>query len=49
MDTTQPKQISRTARVARANKGVIYDVLDPELRSQLCYYRRINNKKTENA
>lgn len=39
METTQPKRISITIRWARAHKGMIYDVLDPELRSQTCNFR----------
>lgn len=38
--TNAPKQrISKTGRWARAHKGFITEVTDPELRSQLCYYR----------
>ena len=38
--TAEPKKrISRTGRWARAHKFMIYEVTDPELRSQLCYYR----------
>ena len=38
--TAAPKRrISKTARWARAHKFMIYEVTDPELRSQLCYYR----------
>ena len=36
---TPKRRISRTMRFARANKGLIYEVTDPVLRSQLCYYR----------
>ena len=43
--TAEPKKrISKTARWARAHKFMIYEVTDPELRSQLCYYR---NKKDQ--
>ena len=35
--TAKPKKrISKTARWARAHKFMIYEVTDPELRSQLC-------------
>ena len=38
--TSEPKKrISRTARWAMAHPFMIYEVTDPELRSQLCYYR----------
>ena len=50
--TTAPeKRISKTARWARAHKFMIYEVTDPELRSQLCYYRNKENKEqpTETA
>ena len=44
--TTAPnKRISKTGRWARAHKGFITEVTDPELRSQLCYYR--NKAKQE--
>lgn len=39
------KRISRTARWAMAHPFMIYEVTDPELRSQLCYYR--NKTKQE--
>ncbi|MBR2773333.1 MAG: hypothetical protein IKD78_15225 [Bacteroidales bacterium] len=39
------KRISWTMRMARAHKFMIYEVTDPELRSQLCYYR--NKDKRE--
>lgn len=38
------KRISRTMRFAMANKGLIYEVTDPELRSQLCFYRNKEKK-----
>lgn len=44
-ETEDGKRISKTARWARAHKGFIYEVTDPELRSQLCYYR---NKDRQN-
>ena len=45
--TAEPKKrISRTGRWARAHKFMIYEVTDPELRSQLCYYR---NRKNEDV
>lgn len=34
------KQYSKTAIWARAHKGFIDEVTDPELRSQLAYYRK---------
>lgn len=44
--TTAPKKrISKTVRWARAHKGFIYEVTDPELRSQLANYR--NKEKAE--
>jgi hypothetical protein len=44
--TTAPKKrISKTMKWARAHKGFITEVTDPELRSQLCYYR--NKAKQE--
>lgn len=42
---TPKRRISKTARWARAHKFMIYEVTDPELRSQLCYYR--NKDKQE--
>ena len=39
------KRISRTIQWARAHKGFIYEVTDPELRSQLANYR--NKEKKE--
>ena len=36
----RPARISKAARFARANKGLIYEVTDPELRSQLWFYRK---------
>ena len=44
--TSEPKKrISRTGRWARAHKFMIYEVTDPELRSQLCYYRNKDKEK----
>ncbi len=44
--TTAPeKRISKTVRWARAHKGFIYEVTDPELRSQLANYR--NKEKAD--
>ena len=44
--TTAPKKrISKTMKWARAHKFMIYEVTDPELRSQLCYYRNKENKE----
>ena len=34
-------------RWARAHKFMIYEVTDPELRSQLCYYRNKEKKQQE--
>ena len=46
--TSEPKKrISRTARWAMAHPFMIYEVTDPELRSQLCYYRKKNKKEQE--
>ena len=48
--TSEPKKrISRTARwaMAMAHPFMIYEVTDPELRSQLCYYRKKNKKEQE--
>lgn len=46
--TSEPKKrISRTARWAMAHPFMIYEVTDPELRSQLCYYR--NKDKEDKA
>jgi hypothetical protein len=45
MEATKTKRrISKTARFARAHKGLIYEVTDPVLRSQLCYYRNRERK-----
>ena len=45
--TAAPKRrIPKTARWARAHKFMIYEVTDPELRSQLCYYRN-KDKQTQ--
>lgn len=38
METTG--RISKTAKFAMENVGFIYEVTDPELRSQLSYYRK---------
>ena len=44
---TSPKgRVSRTMRWARAHKGFIYDVTDPELRSQLCNFRDKDRKES---
>ena len=37
---TRHKRLSKAARFARANKGLVYEVTDPELRSQLWFYRK---------
>ena len=34
------KRISKAAKFAMENVGFIYEVTDPELRSQLSFYRR---------
>ena len=42
MDTatvTNTRRISKAGRFARAHKGFIYEVTDPELRAQLASYR----------
>jgi broad specificity polyphosphatase/5'/3'-nucleotidase SurE len=41
------KRISRTMQWARAHKFMIYEVTDPELRSQLCYYRNKEKREKE--
>ena len=38
------KRISKAMRWARAHKGFIYDVTDPELRSQLANFRNKDMK-----
>ena len=38
METTS--RISKAAKFAMENVGFIYEVTDPELRSQLSYYRK---------
>ena len=43
MTENKPERISKAARFAKANKGLIYEVTDPELRSQLSYYRNQKN------
>lgn len=46
--TAAPKRrISKTMRWARAHKFMIYEVTDPELRSQLCYYRNNDSNEQE--
>jgi len=45
-DTAPKRRISKTMRWARAHKGFIYEVTDPELRSQLANYR---NKEKKDA
>lgn len=48
MEATEPKKrISKTMQWARAHVGIIEEVTDPELRSQLCYYRKKNKKEQE--
>ncbi|MBQ3877079.1 MAG: hypothetical protein II792_02245 [Prevotella sp.] len=41
------KRISRTMRWARAHKGFITEVTDAELRSQLAFYRKKEQKGQE--
>ena len=46
MEATEPKKrISKTGRMARTLVGMIEEVTDPELRSQLAYYRNKDNKE----
>ena len=45
--TAPKKRISKAMRWARAHKFMIYEVTDPELRSQLCYYRNKEKQATE--
>ena len=46
MEATEPKKrISKTMQWARAHVGIIEEVTDPELRSQLSYYRNKDNKE----
>ena len=46
--TAEPKKrISRTMRWAMAHPFMIYEVTDPELRSQLCYYRNKDKQEKE--
>ena len=45
--TAPKRRISKTARWARAHKFMIYEVTDPELRSQLCYYRNKEKQQQE--
>ena len=40
------RRVSKTMKFATENKGLIYEVTDPELRSQLSFYR---NKERQNA
>ena len=49
-NTAPKKRISKTMKWARAHKGFISEVTDPELRSQLCYYRnKTRQQQTETA
>ncbi len=49
-NTAPKKRISKTMKWARAHKGFITEVTDPELRSQLCYYRnKTRQQQTETA
>ena len=41
------KRISRTMQWAYAHPFMIYEVTDPELRSQLCYYRNKEKRESE--
>lgn len=46
MEATEPKKrISKTMQWARAHVGIIEEVTDPELRSQLSYYRNKDNNE----
>ena len=46
MESTMTKRaegsarISKAGRYARTHKGLVYEVTDPELRSQLSFYRK---------
>ena len=46
MESTMTKRaegsarISKAGRYARTHKGFVYEVTDPELRSQLSFYRK---------
>ena len=46
---TAPKKrrVSWTMRMARAHKFMIYEVTDPELRSQMCCYRTKENRERD--
>ncbi len=39
------RRIARRKEWLRTHKGMIYEVTDPELRSQLCYYRKREKKE----
>jgi len=41
------KRISWTMKMAYAHPFMIYEVTDPELRSQLCYYRNKDKEQQE--
>lgn len=43
--TMEAQKISKTGRMARTLVGMIEEVTDPELRSQLSYYRNKDNKE----
>ena len=43
------KRISWTMKMAYAHPFMIYEVTDPELRSQLCYYRNKKNQEQEKS
>lgn len=40
------RRIARRNAWLKAHKGIIYEVTDPELRSQLSYYRNKENKES---
>ena len=44
---TPPKRISWAMRWAYAHPFVIYEVTDPELRSQMCCYRNEENRERD--
>ena len=43
--TMEAQKISKTGRMARTLVGMIEEVTDPELRSQISYYRNKDNKE----
>ena len=43
------KEIAHRIIWARAHKGIIYEVTDPDLRSQLAYYRKRDKQLMQTA